>query len=251
MQITGFTLASIYFFYSFNTFNFGLLQSSIWLIVAIAVFQVIAYLSFYKGLETGLVSIVSPVGPTFAAITVILSVIFYQEHLSTLQTVSVGLVMVSVVLVALDLTKLRKTKRLVLISGVKQGLIASFGWGVSLFLLVKASNDLGWFLPAYTFRLVAILFLVVLSFFQRKTLKIPNFSKNIFYLIPVGFFDISAFFSYSFGVLSEYASIVATVSGAFTIITVFLALIFLKERLNLNQLTGIGGVILGITLLSI
>ncbi|MFC1625207.1 EamA family transporter [Patescibacteria group bacterium] len=251
MQAVGFIIATVYFLLNLGSFTWEEVPGLFITLTCVATLQVIGYLSFYSGLENGLVSIVSPIGATFGAITAVLSVIFYNEILNNTQIFSVILIIFGIILVSLDISNLKSTRKISLVTGVRQGMQASLGWGISLFLLVKASNVLGWFLPVYIFRFIAILILIGISLLRKNSLKISSPKKDLLVLLPVGLLEITAFFSYSFGVGSEYASIVAPISSSFAIVTILLAYIFLKERLVKTQIFGVLGVIAGIVLLSL
>jgi len=144
-----------------------------------------------------------------------------------------------------------KIKKLNIASGTKEGLIAMFGWGISLFLLVPASKALGWFLPIVILRLFSVLFLASYIIFRKQSFR-KNLQPSIFILLfPAGLLDMVAFFAYSFGVEREYASIVAPIGASFPLVTIVLARIFLKEKLVLYQIIGIFSIITGLILISI
>ncbi len=50
---------------------------------------------------------------------------------------------------------------------------------------------------------------------------------------------------------NDLASVVAPVASIFPVITILLARVFLKEKLAVNQLLGIGGILAGLVLLSV
>ncbi|OGG04323.1 hypothetical protein A2Z33_04210 [Candidatus Gottesmanbacteria bacterium RBG_16_52_11] len=250
MMTVSFILATAYFTTQLTTFTIASVQPYLVLLIAVAVFQAIAYLAFYRGLETGMVSVVSPVGASFALVTVILSVLFYGEHLKLTQVTGILLISSGIIGVSLNLEDLKKIRRLSVVKGVREALVAMMGWGISLFLIVPASKALGWFLPVYIFRFFAIIFILAANIVSRQTLRIPIKPGNLLLLLPIGIFDISAFFSYSLGVSSQYASVVASVGGAFAMVTVLLARVFLREKLHPNQLAGIAAIIAGIALIS-
>jgi len=83
-----------------------------------------------------------------------------------------------------------------------------------------------------------------------KTEMKPN-RGSLGLLIVIGVLNVIAFLSYDLGVTYGYTAMVAPVSAASPIITVSLALIFLKEKLALDQKIGILLVLVGIILLAV
>ena len=125
------------------------------------------------------------------------------------------------------------------------------GWGISLFLLVIAAKDLGWFLPAFIFRFFMLLFLSAFILYSQKKFIAKSQKFPFGLLLLIGLFDIGGFFSYSFGVSSTSASIVAPIGSAFALVTVLLARIFLKENIDLNKSAGILAIICGLVFISL
>ncbi len=251
MQLFGFLVAIIYFFLNYNSFVFTGILNQIPILIVIAILQVIAYLSFYKGLEKGDVSLVSPIGATWGLVVVILSVIFFKEVLSVTQISAVALIILGVVLLSVNIKDMLTEKKFKLLMGVKEGIIAMLGWGISLFLLVLPGKELGWFLPAFIFRFFVLLILGGYMLFSKKQFVPKSIKFPIWLLILIGIFDIGGFFSYSFGVMGEYASIVAPIGSAFALVTVILAKLFLKEKLDISKIIGICGIVCGLILISI
>ncbi|HLD25025.1 MAG TPA: DMT family transporter [Patescibacteria group bacterium] len=96
MYATSFVITSVLFFFQLPTFTLQSVLPYGLLLFAVAAFQVLANMSFYKGLEIGTVSVVSPIGASFAVVTVILSLIFFQEQLTSLQATAIILVFLGV-----------------------------------------------------------------------------------------------------------------------------------------------------------
>ena len=143
MQLFGFLVGTTYFLFNYNSLSLSSIVHFVPVLCFIAVFQVMAYLAFYKGLDKGQVSLVSPLGASWSLITVILSVIFYREALKTNQLFAIFLITIGIVIIAVNLKDLIKNKSLQLLIGVKEGIISMFGWGISLFLLISVSKELG------------------------------------------------------------------------------------------------------------
>ena len=251
MQLFGFLVGVGYFLLNYNSFVFNSIFQNIPLLIIVAILQVVAYLAFYKGLEKAEVSLVSPVGAAWGLVVAILGVIFFQESLNTFQILAIGLIVIGIVMLSINISDFVKSKKVNLLIGVKEGVIAMLGWGTSLFLLVFVTKELGWFLPAFVFRFFVLLLLVGYISFS-KGMFIPKSTKfPLKLLLLIGLFDIGGFFSYSFGVAGTQASVVAPIGSAFALVSVLLAKVFLKEKIDKNKMIGILTIVSGLVLISI
>lgn len=250
MRIAGTILASLYLFQTKEKFPLEL--NLIFPLFLSALLEVIATLSFYKGLSIGLLSVVSPISSSWAMVTAILAVIFLKEVFSIVELLAIGLIILGIWLVSSDL-KLSLSKKINLKKGGKEGLIAMFGWGLMAFLFIFASKNYGgWYLSIMIMRVFTILLVSLFSAFFKKNLVIKKKNFSILKLIlPIGLFDALGFFSLNFGSLIGQASIVSPISSSFSVITVILGIVFLKEKLITSQIFGILSVIAGIVILSI
>jgi len=251
MQIVGFLIALIYFFSRINTFDLSRLPKYLLLLAIIGFLQIIAYLAYYIGLKKGTVSLVAPVGASWGIVTAILSIIFLNEVLLGNQILAVILIAIGIILVSIDFGTFKSTKKVNLLIGIKEGIIAMLGWGVSMFLLVFTTDALGWFVPVLFFKIfgIGLLFLYMLK--KRSFQKISITKPVILLLVPIGILDIVAFFTYSLGINSLNASMVAPVAASFPVVTIILARIFLKERLSIIQTIGVVGIIAGLVIISL
>lgn len=250
-QLFAFSIALIYLLIKLPTLSISnILQFLVFLLPAGFLYMV-GTLSFYKGFTKGQVSLVSPIGASWAMITVILSIIFLKEVLKTNQIVAIILIIFGVILVSVNLKELLRIKKFALLGGIKEGLIAMLAWGISLFLIVLPSKTFGWFLPVFALKFFGILFIVIYATLIKQPLKIKFQLSLLALFFLIGFSDMIAFFGYSFGVEGEYASIIAPVAASFPLVTIILARIFLKERIVLNQAFGVAGIIVGLILISL
>lgn len=251
MQIFGFIIGCFYLLFRPSDFNLQSLPQFIPTLVAIALLQAAGALAYYRGMEKGQVTLVSPLGASYSLVTAVLSIIFLKEVLRFNQIVALFLIIAGMVIISINFKDLIKNRSFQVLTGTKEGIIAMLGWGISLFLLIFPSKELGWFLPSLTFRFLIICFLLLYILYS----KIPIFPKTqklpLKLLILIGLFDILAFFSYSLGVTSGYGSIVAPVSSASTLVTVFLGILLLKEKMGVRKVIGISIIVGGLLLISI
>jgi drug/metabolite transporter (DMT)-like permease len=251
MQLFGLLLGIIYFLFNLGTVNFGQVVPFIPQLIAIALLQMWAYLAFYAGLKKGQVTLVSSIGASWGLLAAILGMIFLKETMKVNQVIAIFLIISGIVLASTNIKEIIENKKIKLLMGVKEGLMAMVGWGVSLFLLATLTKVLGWFLPALIFRLMLLVFLSVYIGFAKKDFVPAKVKFPVWLLLAIGVFDMLAFFAFSIGTSGSSASIVAPIGSAYTLITIALAKIFLKEKIKTNQAIGICGIIAGLVLISI
>jgi drug/metabolite transporter (DMT)-like permease len=249
-QIFGFFIISIYFLTNFQLFNLSDVPKFLLILAIAGILNMIAGLAYFKGLKEGKVSLVSPIGASFALIIVILSILFFKETLTANQIIGIILIILGLPLLSINIKKISGVKKIDTLVGAKEGLVAMLGWGFSLFLIIPAIKVLNWFLPIFIFRFFTLLFLLSYVFFGKQSFKISFPITSLALPLLIGLLDVIAFFGYSFGIKGEYASIVAPIVASFPLITVILARVFFKEKIVLNQALGIISVITGLILIS-
>ena len=210
---------------------------------------VTAGLAFYKGLQVGYVSIVSPIASASAVIAVILSLIFLKESLTTLQAIGISLAILGAILTSFSYHDLIRLNLKNIATGVKYALIAMFGWGVMIVIIDILVSKLGWFIPIFLTKLVVVFYLLTYSGLTRKNISLP---RNVTLIVIIaGILESIAFLSLGAGLNLEYTSIVAPIASAFPVTAIILARIFFKEILEINQKLGVVAVIGGLVLLSL
>jgi len=140
MQAFGFLLGIVYFLSKLHLFDLTLVLKYLPQLITIAILQIGAYLSFYRGLSKGQVSMVSSIGASWGLLTAILGVVFLKETLRLNQILAIILIAIGIVFVSINLKELISNKKLKLLVGVKEGLMAMACWGVALFLLASLTS---------------------------------------------------------------------------------------------------------------
>lgn len=217
------------------------------LILASGFLTVVSNLSFYKGLQVGKVSIVMPVASCWAIVTVLISLTLLNEALTSIQAIGVTLAILGAVLVSFkwkDLLRLKNHAK-----GVKYAVIAAMAFGTDFVLIDLLVAEIGWFLPILLIGTVTAFFLLIFSKAVKKDISFP---KNVLIFVAlVGILDTVAYLSYSTGVTSEFAAIVAPIGAASPAVSIILARIFFREKLHFNQKLGVVSVLAGLILLSL
>ncbi|MBA2678119.1 MAG: EamA family transporter [Ktedonobacteraceae bacterium] len=110
--------------------------------IGIGVIDVLAYLSFYKGLSIGPVVIVSPISSSYGLVTVMLSVLVLGEVTTLWQTLGICLTLVGVALVSLDDTVLPRWSLLGSLAMTLVAPISSSYGSIAVLLAIVAFGEL-------------------------------------------------------------------------------------------------------------
>ena len=220
-------------------------------LVIAGVTSLVAYTAFYRGLTVGKASIVSPVASPWAAVAVVLSVIFLKDHITNLQIVAVALTMVGVFLVSADIKEFIKIRGKSFALGVRDAVIALFGWGIMATALGYSSRQIGWVMPTFAMKVIVVSLLAIYMKSKKENFKVAKDYKLFILIAFVGLLDVVAFFALNAGLIAGSSAVVVPFAGAFTLVSVILAHIFFREKLVPNQYIGIVGVLAGLILLAV
>ena len=247
MQIVGLIpLTIIAFIIGFPVFS----GKTIALIMLIGALIMVATSSYYRALEIGKVSILSPISSTWPVITVALSIIFLNETLNSIQVMGIVLTIVGTILVSFKYHELIKLKVKKFSKGVNIVLISILCWGLAFTLVPFAVREVGWYFPIFLAKATTILLMMPYMFWKKHEIKFSG-AKNWIAVTIVGIFAGSAFLAYGYALNNAYNSLIAPIAASSPAVTILLAHIFSKERLELNQYIGIVLVLGGIVLLSL
>ena len=202
----------------------------------------------YRAFALGPIAVVSPVVASYAALTVILVVIFMGERLTVGQGVAIAVTFVGVVIASTDVRQLRQTLGRPS-EGVRLGLIATVGfalWGLVFSMGTRATEPLALIV---VLRVCSIALLAALVLARRVSI-VPLASLPALGLVTlVGIFDTGANVLMGLGIDRGFASFVLTGTGAYPIIPAMLAILVLRERLAPNQYAGVAVLIGGLVAL--
>jgi drug/metabolite transporter (DMT)-like permease len=224
-----------------------------WTLIIITLFCALAsaagYMGYYKGLEVGKVSIICPLSASWAIVTVLITVICFGESLTMIQGFAVLLVIAGGVLASFRLHDLLKLKLKRAAKGVGWGVLAMVAWGLQFAVFGYLVKELGWFLPLALLKLAFVAYMFAYIGIRKQKAAFP---KKVWpSVLLIACLEFVAWICAGLGLQTEYTSIVAPVSASFPILTILLARVFLKEKLERNQLIGVIAVIAGILVLAL
>jgi drug/metabolite transporter (DMT)-like permease len=275
MQFFGFLALSAYL-KSIGGFSHGIAPG--WhpwaMAVAAGLLNVLASLALYHSFEHGTLSIVGPVSSSYPALTVALSLLS-GERIHAVRAAGLAVTLVGVILAATSFAQSKstpaekdaqranlnhangaldaetKSSRAHLSTGVGWAICAALGFGVLFwFLGFHVVPAVGSAVSVWVMRLTALVSLSLAAAPAQQTLRLPG-GKVWWLLLAVGILDTAAFVANNAGLSTGQVSVVSVLASLYGAVTVLLAWIFLRERLERSQWLGISLIFIGIVLVSL
>lgn len=212
--------------------------------------QMLVYLLVYKAFSKGQLAVLNPVFASYSGLVALMSIAFLGEKLTPLSAIALPVLFVGILLLNTDIESLR-SRRLKVIPGLKEIVAASILaaiWTIGWDRFVASNDFLSYALFMYLFMSLAAL--AVAKFIRTKLSVVKGSLWKLLALIGLG--ETIAYFSITLGFSkTTNTSIVALISGAFSLPAVILAYVFLKERVTRLQAFAIMAIIGGIVLISL
>jgi len=135
--------------------------------------------------------------------------------------------------------------------GVGWALPAAVGYGIDFWLLgIYITPVFGGIMPVWIIRSTTICTLALFAMPARQSLHWPP-QRAWWLIVPIGILDTMAFLSVAIGYTTDQVSVVSVLASLFSAVTVLLALIFLREKLQWSQWLGIVIIFLGVSLVKL
>jgi drug/metabolite transporter (DMT)-like permease len=259
MQFSGFVLLGVYLKWS-GGFSHGVAPGwQPWALAAAAgLLNVGASLALYRSFEIGTLSIVGPVSSCYPALTVALSLLS-GEHIHSLRGAGLGFTLAGVILASISFSSLKQQATdsgeeplaAKLSKGVGWAITAALGFGVMFwFLGFYVLPAVGAPVSVWVMRLTSIVALALVAAPAGKSLALPR-GAVWWALFVAGILDTSAFLATNAGLQTGQVSVVSVLASLYGAVTVLLAWIFLRERLEISQWFGLAMIFAGIVLVSL
>ena len=205
------------------------------------------YLFFFKGFEIGNVSIVAATMNLWAVFTMLFAFLFMGQRLSTTQTLGVFMILAGITLASLNWSEIR-TQGFQLSSGVKETVAGAFFFGVFWNVSEVITEEIGWLLTTLFVKLGIVLFLLLFSFLIKRELDLSKATVKTKYMVGLmGIIEAGAVAIVNYGLTIGDAILITPISSALSIVTIALAIIFLKDKITkfqgLGILTAIAGIV--------
>ncbi|MEE4261823.1 MAG: DMT family transporter [Desulfobacteraceae bacterium] len=243
-QLAGLMFALLPLFVFSISLNLSVLV--IILLPIAAIFYSAGYLFFFKGFEIGNVSIVAATMNLWAVFTMLFAFIFMGQRLSATQSSGVFMIISGVTLASLNWSDIRN-QRFQLSSGVKETVFGAFFFGVFWNISEVISEEIGWLLTTLFVKFGIVLFLLLFAFIRKRELDLTKAStKTKCMVASMGIIEAGAVAIVNCGLTIGDAILITPIASALSIVTISLAIIFLKDKVTKLQGLGIITAIAGI-----
>jgi transporter family protein len=212
-----------------------------------ALFYSAGYLFFMKAFEIGNISIVAAIMNLWAVFTMLIAFIFMGQRLSTLQSIGVLMIISGAALASLNWSDINN-KSFQLSSGVKETVLGAFFFGVFWNISEVISEKIGWLPTTLFVKIGVILFLLLLSFLIKRELYLTNATTKTKLMIALmGILEAGTVAIVNFGLTIGDAILITPIASALSVVTITMAIIFLRDKITklqgLGIITAISGII--------
>ena len=204
------------------------------------------YLFFFKGFELGNVSIIAATMNLWTVFTMLFAFIFMGQRLSAFQTLGVLMIIFGATLASLNWSEI-KNQKFQLSTGVKEAVFGACFFGVFWNVSEVISEKVGWLLTTLFIKFGIILFLLIFSLLVKQGIGLTKTStKTKTIILLMGVIETGAVALVNYGLTIGDAILITPIASALSIVTITLAIIFLKDKVAKFQGLGIITAIVGI-----
>jgi transporter family protein len=211
-----------------------------------AILYSVGYLFFFRGLEVGNVSIVAATMNLWAVFTMLFAFTFMGQRLSATQTLGVVMIISGATLASLNWSDIGNHK-FRLSSGVKEAAIGALFFGIFWNISQVISEQVGWLLTTLFVKLGIVVFLIIFSLLVKREISLTKTAARTKYvLVLMGIIEAGAVAAVNYGLTIGDAILITPIASALSIVTITLAIVFLKDKVTRPQGLGIVAAITGI-----
>jgi drug/metabolite transporter (DMT)-like permease len=223
-----------------------------WLgLIGFGVLQMVIYWLLYIGFKKGRLAVLNPIFASFTGIVALIAILFLGEPVQPLLVIGLAAIFGGILLLNVDLKGLR-SRKLNVTPGLKEvgaATVLAAIWTLGWDRFVGGQDSLSYAMWMYAFMTLAALIMA-------RSLKVGLSGIKDgglwLWLVLIGAGEALAYLAVSWGYgATSRTGVVALISGAFSLPTVVLAYLFLKERITRLQTAAILVIIAGIVIVSI
>jgi len=205
-----------------------------------------ALLLFYKGFEKGTISIIAATVNLWAVFAMFFAFVFLGQRLSQFQSLGVMMIIGGVTMVSLKWRDLKK-HTLNRSSGIKETVLAAFLFGIYFNLSEVVVEKIGWLATTLYVKVGIIFLLLLFSLAIKRKLSLSETPPiTIVLIVLVGVLEAAGSAVVNYGFSVGDVILITPITSALSIITIAMAIIFLKETITKTQGFGIVLAISGI-----
>ncbi|MEK7557571.1 MAG: DMT family transporter [Patescibacteria group bacterium] len=221
-------------------------------VILFGILQATVYFFVYKGFGKGQVGLLSPVFASFSGFVAVVSIVILGELVTGSLLLGLAILFAGILLINVDIKALRSRRlRFAQIPGFKEvgfATVLAILWTLFWDQFVGGKDWLVYTFYMYASMTVAI-FIIAIATRINLFVVTPKIWK---FLFLIGLTEVGAYLAITWGYgATTRTSVVALLSGAFSLPTIILARLFLKERITAIQTIGSLVIIIGIMLLSV
>ena len=221
------------------------------LIPIAAILYSAGYLFFFKGFEIGHVSIVAAVMNLWAVFTMLFAFIFMGQRLSTMQSLGVFMIITGVTIASLNWRDI-KNHHFKLSQGVKETVLGAFFFGLFWNISEVISEKIGWLPTTLFVKLGIIVFVLFFAMIVKKGMALTKATlKTKIMVLLMGTVEAGAVAIVNYGLTIGDGILITPIASALSIVTITLAVVFLKDRVTKIQGVGMIAAIAGIIVTSL
>lgn len=203
------------------------------------------WICYFKALDLGTVSKVTPVDKTSIVLTLILSSLFLNEKITTIKIISIVLILLGTFLTIKKESKESKENRWILYA-ILTAVFTSTTTVLSKIGIENTNTTLITFLRT----IVVLIILTTITLFKKKYKYIKDIkSRSWLFIILSGLSTSLSWLFYFKALALGEASIVFPIEKLSLVVSILISIIFLKEKVSKKQITGIIIIVIGTSLL--
>lgn len=211
----------------------------------------IAFIFLYRAFHRGVISVVAPIAYSYPGVTAVLAVIILGAVLSPMRILAIAGIIMGVLLLSTRLSELRASLggrgRAKITAGVGSAVGSALFFGTVYVGIGYAAPHVSVVIPAMVLRAVGIVAGFALAPLLRQGVG-PSRSAFSSAVVTMGILEAAGFLAFTYGISIPGGSLpaVAALSGMGGAVAATYGMVFLRERLEMNQVLGVALALIGV-----
>lgn len=220
-------------------------KKTILFLILSGISNTLLWICYFKALDLGTVSKVTPVDKTSIVLTLILSSLFLNEKITSIKIISIVLILSGTFLTIKKESKDSKDNKWI-IYAILTAVFTSTTTVLSKIGIESTNTTLITFLRT----IVVLIILTTITLFKKKYKSIKDIEKRSWLFIILSGLSTSLSWLFYFKALAlGEASVVFPIEKLSLVVSILISITFLKEKINKKQIIGIIIIVIGTSLL--
>lgn len=214
--------------------------------------QAVVYIFVYKAFAKGKLAILNPIFSSYSGLVAVFSIVAFGEAVTGKLIAALVLLFLGLMMLSLDVDEL-KSKRLKITGQPGLGEIALAAILATIWTVYWAHFVAGKDWKIYASLMYICMAITIYFYAIRQKVELKVRDNSVWkYLAGIGAGEAVAYISISYGFgRTGHVSIIALLSGAFSLPAVILAAAFLKEKLHVLQVAAIALILVGVAVIAL